>query len=161
MIKKLIVVLIGIFIFISCTDDTGLSAESDKNNVEEAVPVKLVVTVPASVTYVRTRGANNYESLISEIQVLVFEEGKYVYRVPGLSISGTSPVTTFTVLLKSGNVPMKLLILANATDVLVTHEPVIGDCEEVVKKKLNRRFDNLTSHFPMYGEYELPRGFDH
>ena len=42
MIKKLIVVLIGIFIFISCTDDTGLSAESDKNNVEEAVPVKLV-----------------------------------------------------------------------------------------------------------------------
>ena len=45
MIKKLIVVLIGIFIFISCTDDTGLSAESDKNNVEEAVPVKLVVTV--------------------------------------------------------------------------------------------------------------------
>ena len=158
MIKKLIVVLIGIFIFISCTDDTGLSAESDKNNVEEAVPVKLVVTVPASVTYVRTRGANNYESLISEIQVLVFEEGKYVYRVPGLSISGTSPVTTFTVLLKSGNVPMKLLILANATDVLVTHEPVIGDCEEVVKKKLNRRFDNLTSHFPMYGEYELPRG---
>lgn len=59
MIKKLIVVLIGIFIFISCTDDTGLSAESDKNNVEEAVPVKLVVTVPASVTYVRTRGANN------------------------------------------------------------------------------------------------------
>ena len=56
---------------------------------------------------------------------------------------------------------MKLLILGNATDEAVTHEPVIGDCEEVVKKKLNRRFDNLTSHFPCMENMSLPRGFDH
>lgn len=53
---------------------------------------------------------------------------------------------------------MKLLILANATDVVVADEPVVGDSEEMIKKKMNRKFDYLTSVFPMSGEYELPEG---
>ena len=43
---------------------------------------------------------------------------------------------------------MKLLILANATDVVVADEPVVGDSEEMIKKKMNRKFDYLTSVFP-------------
>ena len=85
--------------------------------------------------------------MINEIQILVFEEGKYKYRVPGLSINNTASTITFTALLKSGDIPMKLLILANATDVVVADEPVVGDSEEMIKKKMNRKFDYLTFCF--------------
>lgn len=153
-------ILVIIFLCISCTDNAELSVKPDKNEGTENVLIELAVTVPA-VTYTRTRGivrTIDHETLINEIQILVFEEGKYKYRVPGLSINNTASTITFTALLKSGDIPMKLLILANATDVVVADEPVVGDSEEMIKKKMNRKFDYLTSVFPMSGEYELPEG---
>lgn len=153
-------ILVIIFLCISCTDNAELPVKPDKNEGTENVLIELAVTVPA-VTYTRTRGivrTIDHETLINEIQILVFEEGKYKYRVPGLSINNTASTITFTALLKSGDIPMKLLILANATDVVVADEPVVGDSEEMIKKKMNRKFDYLTSVFPMSGEYELPEG---
>lgn len=158
--SKLMAILVIIFLCISCTDNAELPVKPDKNEGTENVLIELAVTVPA-VTYTRTRGivqSFDHETLINEIQILVFEEGKYKYRVPGLSINNTASTITFTALLKSGDIPMKLLILANATDVVVADEPVVGDSEEMIKKKMNRKFDYLTSVFPMSGEYELPEG---
>ncbi len=158
--SKLMAILVIIFLCISCTDNAELPVKPDKNEGTENVLIELAVTVPA-VTYTRTRGivrTIDHETLINEIQILVFEEGKYKYRVPGLSINNTASTITFTALLKSGDIPMKLLILANATDVVVADEPVVGDSEEMIKKKMNRKFDYLTSVFPMSGEYELPEG---
>ena len=158
--SKLMAILVIISLCISCTDNAELPVKPDKNEGTENVLIELAVTVPA-VTYTRTRGivrTIDHETLINEIQILVFEEGKYKYRVPGLSINNTASTITFTALLKSGDIPMKLLILANATDVVVADEPVVGDSEEMIKKKMNRKFDYLTSVFPMSGEYELPEG---
>ena len=158
--SKLMAILVIIFLCISCTDNAELPVKPDKNEGTENVLIELAVTVSA-VTYTRTRGivrTIDHETLINEIQILVFEEGKYKYRVPGLSINNTASTITFTALLKSGDIPMKLLILANATDVVVADEPVVGDSEEMIKKKMNRKFDYLTSVFPMSGEYELPEG---
>ena len=96
--------------------------------------------------------------MISEVQVLVFEDQKYRYRVPGISISSNMAQTTFTVLLKSTSLPVELLILANTDETVVSNEPSLDDSKEVVKKKINREFDNLVSNFPMYGEYKFPAG---
>lgn len=90
--KKLMVILITGLLYMSCTDSMEVSGDADRNNTED-VSVRLVITIPASTTYARTRGTfatTDHESKISEIQVLVFEEGKYKYRVPGISINNTS-----------------------------------------------------------------------
>ena len=81
----------------SCTDSMEVSGDADRNNTED-ISVRLVITIPASTTYARTRGTfatTDHESKISEIQVLVFEEGKYKYRVPGISINNTSSAASF------------------------------------------------------------------
>lgn len=111
--SKLMAILVIIFLCISCTDNAELPVKPDKNEGTENVLIELAVTVPA-VTYTRTRGivrTIDHETLINEIQILVFEEGKYKYRVPGLSINNTASTITFTALLKSGDIPMKLLYL--------------------------------------------------
>lgn len=66
--------------------------------------MRLVITSPSSTVYSKTKAEIDqptHESLISEVQVLVFEDQKYRYRVPGISISSNMAQTTFTVLLKS------------------------------------------------------------
>lgn len=160
--KKLMVILITGLLYMSCTDSMEVSGDADRNNTED-VSVRLVITIPASTTYARTRGTfatTDHESKISEIQVLVFEEGKYKYRVPGISINNTSSAASFKTLLKSSSSPLKLLILANATDAVIANEPSVDDSEDLVKKNINLRFNNITSDFPMYGEYELPGGLE-
>ena len=160
--KKLMVILITGLLYMSCTDSMEVSGDADRNNTED-VSVRLVITIPASTTYARTRGTfatTDHESKISEIQVLVFEEGKYKYRVPGISINNTSSAASFKALLKSSSSPLKLLILANATDAVIANEPSVDDSEDLVKKNINLRFNNITSDFPMYGEYELPGGLE-
>ena len=160
--KKLMVILITGLLYMSCTDSMEVPGDADRNNTED-VSVRLVITIPASTTYARTRGTfatTDHESKISEIQVLVFEEGKYKYRVPGISINNTSSAASFKALLKSSSSPLKLLILANATDAVIANEPSVDDSEDLVKKNINLRFNNITSDFPMYGEYELPGGLE-
>ena len=77
--SKLMAILVIIFLCISCTDNAELPVKPDKNEGTENVLIELAVTVPA-VTYTRTRGivrTIDHETLINEIQILVFEEGKY------------------------------------------------------------------------------------
>ena len=103
--KKLMVILITGLLYMSCTDSMEVPGDADRNNTED-VSVRLVITIPASTTYARTRGTfatTDHESKISEIQVLVFEEGKYKYRVPGISINNTSSAASFKALLKSNS----------------------------------------------------------
>ena len=55
----------------------------------------------------------------------------------------------FKALLKSSSSPLKLLILANATDAVIANEPSVDDSEDLVKKNINLRFNNITSDFPI------------
>ena len=151
--------LIAILLSMSCTDETSLP-EAKANNTQN-VQLRLVITIPASTAYTRTRGVlsqTDHESAINEIQVLVFEGGKYQYRVPGISISSNGTNTTFTARLKSTSATVKLLILANSTDAVLANEPSAGDNMNTVKKKISMKVNYPATAFPMYGEYELPQG---
>ena len=155
--RKFIYILVVFLFFISCNDETGISVGNDVGGIK----MRLVITSPSSTVYSKTKAEIDqptHESLISEVQVLVFEDQKYRYRVPGISISSNMAQTTFTVLLKSTSLPVELLILANTDETVVSNEPSLDDSKEVVKKKINREFDNLVSNFPMYGEYKFPAG---
>ena len=52
--KKLMVILITGLLYMSCTDSMEVSGDADRNNTED-VSVRLVITIPASTTYARTR----------------------------------------------------------------------------------------------------------
>lgn len=154
--KKIMALLIISLLWGACTNDMDISVDDHGNSTEDVL-VKLIVTVPAPDAYARTR-ATDHESLIDQIQVLVFEAGKYKYRVSGIAINNGSTSTSFTALLKSSSSPVRLLILANSTNAVAANEPAIDDSVNVVKKKIVRTFDNMTSDFPMYGEYVLTNG---
>lgn len=150
--------LIAMLLILSCTDNSLPVANTDD---AQNVQLRLVITIPASTIYTRTRGAlsqTDHESVINEIQVLVFEDGKYQYRVPGISISGDGSHTAFTARLKSTPSTVRLLILANSTDAVLANEPSAGDAIDAVKEKISAKIDYPASGFPMYGEYELPQG---
>ena len=156
--RKFISILAVILFFISCNDEVEIPAGNDAG---DGIKVRMVITIPFSTGYSKTKagiGQPIHESLISEVQVLVFEDRKYQYRVPGISINSNTEQTTFTALLKASPLPVELLILANTDEAVISNEPSSGDSKDVVKKKINRQFDNLVSNFPMYGEYEFPAG---
>lgn len=160
--NRLITILITGLLWVSCSDNTETPAETGTQDAKE-IQVKLTIRVPASVRHVKTRGVvseTNHESLINEIQILVFEEGKYKYRVAGTSISSNANNATFTAKLKTSEIPSKLVVLANSTDAVTANEPTVNDTEDIVKRKIIREFDNITTLFPMSGSYDLPQGLD-
>lgn len=155
--RQFISILIASLLFISCNNDTEIPVVNDVDGIK----MRLAITIPPSTVYSATKATIAqpiHESLVSEIQVLVFEDQKYRYRVPGMSISSNATQTTFTAQLKSTGSPVDLLILANADEAIVSNEPSLDDNEDVVKKKISREFDNLVSNFPMYGVYKFPAG---
>ncbi len=85
----------GLFGFTSCTD--RLEEVEEQYTGENEVWVRLIVSRPYSGKEVRSKAGNDRETEIDEIQLLVFEEGGYKYRVPGISITNSG--TTFILLL--------------------------------------------------------------
>ena len=158
--RKFMAMLALVFVWTSCTDDAEIPAGLDVINTENVL-VKLDIIVPASVGYVHTKEvlkSVERESVISEIQVLVFENGGYAYRVPGLFIGSAGSVVSFTALLKSSSAPLRLLFVANSTDAVSAGKLAVGDGVDVIKKKINMVFDAGFLYLPMYGECELPVG---
>lgn len=152
-----------IFIFlvgtggISCSEnmgETGLDAEN--------VTVRLVVSRPYPEGYSRSGETINLENEIREIQLLVFEEGKYAYRVPGISIMNTGAITTFTARLLASGKMLDLLIIANATAGVLSNEPDAGASVDDVRKTLQMAFaaGAPLSPLPMSGSYRLAGGLN-
>ena len=84
----------GLFGFTSCTD--RLEEMEEQYTGENEVWVRLIVSRPYSGKEVRSKAGNDRETEIDEIQLLVFEEGGYKYRVPGISITNSGTTTSFS-----------------------------------------------------------------
>ena len=92
--RKFIYILVVFLFFISCNDETGISVGNDVGGIK----MRLVITSPSSTVYSKTKAEIDqptHESLISEVQVLVFEDQKYRYRVPGISISSNMALRSY------------------------------------------------------------------
>lgn len=160
--KRLIFYILCGLIGFSCSEDTFFPADDSDENANEVL-IKLTLLTPASSFPCgqEARAASiDAESMIREIQLLVFEEGTYRYRTTGISIANSPTHTTFSARLRSSDSPLKLLILANANTDLLAREPASGADEATVRASLTRTFaaEGVQTPLPMYGEYTLPSG---
>ena len=152
------------FLLISCHDDapvTNLAAG-------EEMTVRMTIYTPAP-QLPRTKAVDPEEN-ISEVQVLIFSltggdtEYRFRYGVRGTNVNSPNANTTvFTALLKTSPDPLKLILIANANEVVVNNYPAFGATEAEVKTLLVRSIDNgsgsplpIETDLPMYGEHELP-----
>ena len=103
----------GLFGFTSCTD--RLEEMEEQYTGENEVWVRLIVSRPYSGKEVRSKAGNDRETEIDEIQLLVFEEGGYKYRVPGISITNSGTTTSFSARLLATDKTLDLYIVAKAT----------------------------------------------
>lgn len=150
----------GLFGFTSCTD--RLEEVEEQYTGENEVWVRLIVSRPYSGKEVRSKAGNDRETEIDEIQLLVFEEGGYKYRVPGISITNSGTTTSFSARLLATDKTLDLYIVANATAAVLANEPQVGDTENEVRTKLQLGFPlggNFTT-LPMSGHYRLVSGLD-
>ena len=111
----------GLFGFTSCTD--RLEEVEEQYTGENEVWVRLIVSRPYSGKEVRSKAGNDRETEIDEIQLLVFEEGGYKYRVPGISITNSGTTTSFSARLLATDKTLDLYIVANATAAVILSVP--------------------------------------
>ena len=160
MLRFIAIFMAGI-LWTSCSDNPWEAGKMEDET--RYVPVLFKVTTPATKTYSGSENASRQpdtESTITEIQVLVFENGNYKYHVPGLAVSSNGSSTTFKARLSSSAQPLKLYLVINATDAVVSNGLQEGDTEAEVKKKIKQTFteSGINEKFPMFGEYDLPSG---
>lgn len=154
--------MIGLLGF-ACSDNAFVS--DDTGSSQSGVSIRLTINTPAATVFTRVGDrfrSTDRESAISEIQVLVFENGEYQYRVPGIAINSNGSRTTFDARLSSSNGPLKLFIVANATAAVSANEPRPGDPEMMVKRQILQPFgtSGLNEKFPMFAEYEISGGLN-
>lgn len=156
--KFLLVLWIGLSLFASCTNRIDEVEEGESG--QDEIMVRLVVSRPYSGGYTGSRAATDPETEIAEIQILVFEEGAYKYRVPGISIASTGTTTSFNARLLASDKMLDLYIVANATSGVLANEPRVNDTEEQVRTRLQLEFpvSGSFSVLPMYGRCRLPEG---
>lgn len=143
----------------SCSEKP-LSPEIDVDLPQGKVAVQLAVKTPSTTLPQVTKRDLDHENLVRDIQVLVFEEGIYTYKVPGINLVNSGANTTFKALLTSSDKPVKLYILANVTAEIGMNEPVPGENEAQVQQRLSKSFtaEGLQTAFPMFGEYTFESG---
>ena len=115
-------------VMIICTGKATKLIESFQYQTKEYVAtLQLGATTPSF----------DRETEIDEIQLLVFEEGGYKYRVPGISITNSGTTTSFSARLLATDKTLDLYIVANATAAVLANEPQVGDTENEVRTKLH------------------------
>jgi len=163
LVIRFVAFLLG-FAAMACTDELGANSTGAGGGGEALV--RLTITAPGSSL---PKGGSTArmnemdpEYVISDIQVLVFDQvaGTFLYQVSGQQIhtdEKNPQKTNFNVLLKTSEEPLKLVLVANAEQVLETYKISRGTPEHVVRTGLIDEFaGNYLENIPMYGEKELP-----
>ncbi|MCC8036244.1 MAG: FimB/Mfa2 family fimbrial subunit [Rikenellaceae bacterium] len=146
---------------VSCTKDAATEyLPVDPNSAL----VKLSIYTPSSSVPQATRSqADADEGAVSRIKLAVLELSggiyRYRYMVDGQQIvqsSADSQLTTFSALLTSSDVPLKIVIVANYNDAFESGEIVEDMTESNFKEWLIDSFDSgIEGELPLYGEISL------
>lgn len=153
---------------VSCIDE-AIVGQGGGKNTEDRMAVRLTISTPAA-QRPETRSMEQ-EDRIEEVCVLVFsrksadEEYRFLYSAEGVNIDRPdNKTTTFTAMLKSSDDPVKLVLIANASQTVAEKNPEAGDTETQIKEKLVCELDDgdgspkqLDGYLPMSGEYSLPK----
>lgn len=140
----------------SCTTDEVIKHPSPEIEENQETVMRLTIHTPPA-TIPETKSQTAGESEISEIRVLVFQNGSYVYTEDGDISSSENHSTTFTTTLLSSASPVTLFLIANANASIDNAGIMAGDSPSEVKAKLQYTFTSsgISGQFPMYGEHTL------
>lgn len=102
------------------------------------------------------------ETLINEIQVLVFENGLYSYKATGGDINQTDGVASFSARIRSNNVPTTIYIVANNNAVVDANEPAIDSSIDDVNTLFNLPYTSAgtSGNVALWGSYRWENGVD-
>lgn len=159
-IKQLFLFVI-VTLLCACSDD--VPNRKDKNSKETYFQFGVITTDATPPKAILKSGQTNSESTINQVQILVFENDLFQYRVEGTGIinSGTYSAT-FKARLLSSDQPTTLYIIANADTEIDANAPQIGDNTATVKSKLTKAISAspISGNLSMWGIYEFPSGLD-
>lgn len=151
-VLSILCVVIGL---VSCsTDDTDRSKAS-----AEVVPIKMY-TMPPSASI-----ATENENYMSQLKALVYvsDGDNYIFSYFG-EIENISHVndghTNFTINVFSELRPVKIIIIANADDVVNTANLIVGQTETDINSRLNKAFTSagISTSLPMWAEFSFTEG---
>lgn len=149
----------------SCIDEVIEPSGGEINFGSEALLLININTPETSVPTALTRLQTPNEYLVSEVDVLVFnnQNNEYVfdYRVIGENlVPGSDVQTQFMATLVTSEDPIKLYVLVNASKTLEGDPITVGMTEAEVRKLLVMDFTStgMTTDLPMFGEYEFTNG---
>lgn len=158
--------LLACLFLLSCTDESVYKEENDMLLPKEGeIKIRLTLHTPSPQSPVTK--SSTTENFINSIHILVMDKNEtqttstflYSASVSALEHPDTG-TTSFSALLKSSNTPIKIILIANATQTITNNLPNVGDTEEEIKKKLVQAAGNenpilISGYLPMYGEYEF------
>lgn len=155
--QLLLVVIVGVFC--GCFDD--IPNKKNGNSQEIYFQFGVIATDATPPKNILKSGQTNAESTINEIQILVFENDLYLYRVKGTGIANSGTYSaTFKARLLSSNQPTTIYIIANADAEIDANEPQVGDNISEVRTLLTKSISesSISGNLPMWGIHLFTSG---
>lgn len=145
----------------SCVKQIDVIPHADQAKVILSIRTPGSVAAGPRAGSIQTAG----ETTVDEVHVLVFHDAqgsgdyRFAYLVRGSRIAQQQDRSSrFEAKLRTADIPIRLIILANSGALFRTYAPRVGQSEESVRAELETEFsqEGLTASLPMYGQASLP-----
>lgn len=159
-IIQLFLFIIAILLY-ACSDD--MPSKNDKNSQETYFQFGVITTDATPPKTILKSGQTDSESTINQVQILVFENDLFQYRLKGTDITNSGTYSaTFKARLLSSDEPTTIYIIANADTEIDANEPQIGDNITTVKSRLTKSISSspISGNLSMWASYDFPSGID-
>lgn len=152
-----------LFIIVSllcgCSED--ITNKNNGNPTDTYLQFSVTTTDATPPKNILKSGQTDSESTINQVQILVFENDLYQYRVTGTGITNSGTYSaTFKARLLSSDQPTTIYIIANSDTELNANEPQVGDNISTVKNRLTKSISTnpISGNLSMWGSYSFPSG---
>lgn len=142
-----------------CSED--ITNKNNGNSTDIYLQFSVITTDATPPKNILKSGQTDSESTINQVQILVFENDLYQYRVTGTGITNSGAYSaTFKARLLSSDQPTTIYIIANSDTELNANEPQVGDNISTVKNRLTKSISTnpISGNLSMWGSYSFPSG---
>lgn len=159
-IRLLIAFVVLSIIYLSCTDETERTRPIGIEG--ENITIECSLTVPISSTSPTTRVQTEKEMAIDQLQILVFENGKFKYKAALSNIIKNGTTTTVHAKLRTSTSVINIYALANVDDAIseLSLNPDTPENEVINGIKQSFSATGITEHLPMSGQFIFQEGLN-
>ncbi len=156
--QQLFLFIIGALLC-GCSED--ITNKNNGNSTDTYLQFSVITTDATPPKNILKSGQTDSESTINQVQILVFENNLYQYRVTGTGITNSGTYSaTFKARLLSSDQPTTIYIIANSDTELDANEPQVGDNISTVKDRFTKSIsaNPISGNLSMWGSYSFPSG---